>query len=756
MKKEYFLRNILLYIYFFVTTTMYCQSRGHLAFTAFNGDSDDDFAITALADIPANATIYFTDKSFDSAANGGSGGFNPGEGIITWETGGAIIKSGTIIIFTDIDSPSNTNYGVSIGSISTSGSFNMTTSTGGDTILVYVGSDKDTPTAFITGIKNASLLVNELLGTKLSGSSDLIAGVDFLEFNPSANPDGGYYTGSRSNQSSYDLYLPILTDVSNWISIVNGDGNSLLPFTEECFTNHTTTWNGLSSSSWNLSSNWSNGIPTTDSNVIIPNTATKPSIATPSVAGNIHLASNAPLSNTSNLTTKGMIHLDAGASLISDTALQGKLSYKRTLTSNWHLVANPFQSQNILAFATQNSNSNAIDTNESKYALAPYENNSGTWNYFTTSNIETAGNFISGKGYAVLRNSAGQIRFTGNFPSNTIAIAITEGTTSNWNLIGNPFPSFVPANTSADAINNFITINATKLHPSYQALYFWNGTEYQVINHATESKFIAPGQGFFVYSKSGGATIQFTPQMQNHQTSEVFYKSTNTNPSITVIATNDKTTSTSEIKFFSNATIGLDPGYDAGKFDGFQKKFSIYTRLVSNTIDTPFSIQALPEIDDVTIPLIVSTNETKRIKISLNCKSLPEGLMVFLIDNLSNTVTRLDKIDSYIEKNVSSEDHERFQIKTSFADLSKTLSTKKFTLENLKVFQSGNRIIINEKLKKPLITIADLLGKKLKHKISHTKNQTTINLQSFNQGLYVITIKSNGVVRNKKIFLTHH
>ena len=65
-------------------------------------------------------------------------------------------------------------------------------------------------------------------------------------------------------------------------------------------------------------------------------------------------------------------------------------------------------------------------------------------------------------------------------------------------------------------------------------LYFWNGSSYSPINHASEARYIAPGQGFFVNSISSGSTINFTEEMQSHQTTDVFNKMNSSWPKITL------------------------------------------------------------------------------------------------------------------------------------------------------------------------------------------------------------------------------
>jgi hypothetical protein len=169
MKQKNFLKIAILLSLFLSINDLKAQSRGDIAFTALNVDGDDDFAIVALSDIAASSTIYFTDYEWDEANTAfietGTDGF------LIWDTGASIIKAGTIIIFTDVDNNSNTNYGVSTGSLTSPENVALLAS--GETFFVYVGTDKDTPTTFITGIKNGSI-TTDLNGTAQEAQISLL------------------------------------------------------------------------------------------------------------------------------------------------------------------------------------------------------------------------------------------------------------------------------------------------------------------------------------------------------------------------------------------------------------------------------------------------------------------------------------------------------------------------------------------------------------------------------------------------------
>jgi len=736
-------------------------SAGDIAFVAFNADGDDDFAIVALVDIDASTTIYFTDSNWD-----GVSAFAASEGTIAWDSGLATIKAGSIIIFTDVDSDGNTNYGVNIGSITTPDSgFNLSGS--GDTLLAYRGS-LGAPDAFLTGIRNAELEAGELDNTGLTSETN------FMKFSPTASPDGGYYSGSKSNQTSYSNYLSFLVaddeDVNYSWTHDTSNGENILPISEETFTINTTNWTGGSSSVWNLAGNWSNGIPTTSSLVTIPDVTTSPIISsgTEAQVGNLTidaseiLTINAANSLTINgtLTVTGDLVNNSGSSIMVNGTATGNLTYKRTLTTNWHLLSSPVGSQDINTFTVTDVATNAIATSGTNYGVAPYDNNGTAWSYFTTGTIAGAGNFTEGKGYSALRTSSGDVTFTGTFPTSDVSIAITDGTSNEWNLIGNPYPSYIPANSGADATNNFITINTADLNASYQAVYFWDGSSYTPINHASGSRFIAPGQGFFVNSIASGATVDFTEEMQSHQSTDVFSKTTASWTAITFKMTDGSSNKTTDIKYIPGTTAGLDLGYDAGMFTGVSNSFSIYTHLVANSNGTNFALQALPdsEFETTTIPIGFNAISGKEITFSINHQNLPSGLMVFLEDKVARKIVRIDEVNSNYKIILNSDNSGigRFYLRTSTTDLTKTLNTNTFNLNNVRIYLSSKRNlqITGVDSEYTNIKLYNILGKRILNRNMPTDTVLNLTLPtSIKKGIYIVKLETEKGNINKKILI---
>ncbi len=767
MKKNHSLRGILVCLFLLNPIIGNSQSVGDIAFIAFNTDGDKDFAIVALADITPNTTIYFTDDETN-----GSGGFIGSEGIITWFSGTKKLPAGTIVIFTDIDHHTNPNFGASIGEITRSGSFSLSSSRDG--IIAYTGTDTYSPITYLAAIQigNADSVLGPFNGNGTLTGTALTIGSTIIVIDNVASPDGGKYSGSRSNKTVFSDYLASISDKTKWTTVSSsGNGEALLPYSEDTFTIKNTNWTGTTSAVWNLAENWDNGIPTSSSFVTIPNVTTSPIIdsGTEAAVGNLTIDANEIVTiNSENALTVngtlnaiGVLNGNSGSSIIVKGTSSGNISYSRSLTTNWHLLASPVGSQNIHTFTVTKVATNSIGTSGSNYGIALYNNNNGSaWNYYTTSSITGAGNFIGGKGYSALRTSTGDVTFTGTIATNNVAIAITDGASNKWNLIGNPYPSYIAANSNSDTTNNFLTINTAHLHLSFQAIYFWNGSEYTPINHASDIRFIAPGQGFFVNAITDGSTINFTEAMQSHQTTDIFSKTTSTWPEITLQMTDGVINKSTCIKYIAGTSTGLDPGYDAGLFTGTSNTFSIYTHLVTDSDGTAFSIQVLPDNDyeNIIVPIGFNTIAGKEITFSINHQNLPSNLMVFIEDKTQNKIIRIDESNSEYKIIVKSDNHGigRLYLRTSTTDLRKSLYTDDLDTNEINVYITSNRSlrITGNNNNAVNLTLYNLLGKKILSKNFFSNSMIDLALpKAIKSGIYILKLASKKGNINKKILI---
>lgn len=196
---------------------------GAIAFMGFNSDGDDHFAIVLLCDI-TNQTIYFTDRE----VNGTSGlEASNVEGTLAWNSGATTIPAGTVVIFSNVDSPNNVGYGVSHGTLTTPDlGFNFAMS--GDGILAFIGPDEISPTTFLAGIQNIQNPTSDA-GIGFGDTTGLNLTCAAYTITRNTSDDGGAYINGFGNRNSYKDYLLDLKDIDNW-NTETSNGSDVLPF----------------------------------------------------------------------------------------------------------------------------------------------------------------------------------------------------------------------------------------------------------------------------------------------------------------------------------------------------------------------------------------------------------------------------------------------------------------------------------------------------------------------------------------------
>ena len=157
----------------------------------------------------------------------------------------------------------------------------------------------------------------------------------------------------------------------------------------------------------------------------------------------------------------------------------GVISYNRHISnlSTWDLISVPVSSLSINDFATGETD---LATNGNQYAIGTYTNTTAaasagnTWQNYTTTTVPGAGNFTSGKrlsngnkGSASGTGVGAEMTFSGLPNTGTKTISIVNSETGNgsdndaadgsrFNLVGNPYPSFI-------SVSSFINANSSVL-----------------------------------------------------------------------------------------------------------------------------------------------------------------------------------------------------------------------------------------------------------------------------------------------------
>ncbi|MGY8911595.1 MAG: T9SS type A sorting domain-containing protein, partial [Flavobacteriales bacterium] len=325
-----------------------------------------------------------------------------------------------------------------------------------------------------------------------------------------------------------------------------------------------------------------------------------------------------------------------------------------------------------------------------------------------------------------------------------------------WNAIGNPFTTYYPANKNSNS--SFLNDNMNVLDDAFKSLYVWDNAQgkYVAITEVDiAARSLPPGQGFFIKMKTGETEINFNKEKRSTKPTSgtsTFEKSTST-PTITLKVTNETKTVTTDIKYFENATFGLDPGFDIGNFNS--SSLDIYTRLLDENISTNFTIQSLPlnSYESAIIPIGLHGNNGDRITFTIASINIPNSINIYLEDKEKNTYQKLSETNGNYTIVLKDKFNgvDRFYLHTN----SKSLGTKQIsTLEDVSIFNTNKILKING-LKNDTTNIKhySILGKEVFNKNFTANKKNEILLPKISKGVYLVKLITVEGTLNKKIII---
>ena len=582
---------------------------------------------------------------------------------------------------------------------------------------------------------------------------------DFSEWN--IDNDGGDGDGAQNAPDGYDP--------GYWIGATTID-----------------TWNGLSSNSWATGSNWASGsTPASGDKIFIRDSGTDPVIST---TGNqitdITIESSASLSIekgknltiSEDFTNNGTVILQSDsnefASLIVQGTSSGNITYKRFVsdegTDEWDLIGSPVVGQTISNFVSANSSS--LATSGSNYSIGVFSNDGSTdtesamYTYVTSS---TAGNLTDGIGYAMATDETDSpgttLDFTGTVNTDNVTVAIDDETTTltnygKWNLIANPYPSFINANSETSG-TDFMTTNVSNLHSSYAYIYGYDGDgTWTLYNNSSTATYIAPGQAFFVASDdSAGNTVTFSEAMQTVTGSDDFITGDIVEDNFELVLKlyeGDTEIDYTRFYFKDGLNLSLDPGYDAGHFN---QEASLMSRLLEEDEGVGFVINAmgLEYINDAIIPIVINREVGDNFRISIDTFGIYAGTNIYLEDNQNGTMTLLNQEDFELTPESTLSGTGRFYIHLT----TDTFSNEDATTNLLNVFKADyNNFITVEGLStesnQTNLKLYNLIGKEvISTTLLNNTNTQTISTEGLSAGIYVIKLESGNHLLTKKLII---
>ncbi|WCO01148.1 T9SS type A sorting domain-containing protein [Psychroserpens ponticola] len=484
----------------------------------------------------------------------------------------------------------------------------------------------------------------------------------------------------------------------------------------------------------------------------------------------IQSGSTLNIPSTSNVTVSGNLNNDGTLNLTSTSTSypsvipntvsgSGTSTYNRFVNSNANgndLISSPVASQSWASFLTDNGAALLDDGNvgPTEYAFAPFDKTSGSYENYTDASSETITN---GTGYRAATDSGTTLAFSGTFSAGTETVGIMDSGSefTEWNLIGNPYPSYINVE---DFLNN--TTNGTLLDETSVGIYGYDGdasngwTIYNLSN-STATTVIAPGQGFFVAAESAG-NIEFTSNMRRTGSTDDFIAGRNAELIYLMLQLSTNTSNyKTDFYFNTNSSLGLDAGYDTKVWGESAPSLAIYSHLVEDNIGSELAIQSLntSDLSDVTIPLGVNANQGEQLTFSIADMTLPESINVYLDDVVANTSTLLNNSDYVMTPTTVLSGTGRFFLRTS----EDALSTIENSFDALNIFalNTSNEIVVSGQLKEStVLSLYDIQGRKvLSTALDNTNLENRINVSSLNSGIYIVNVKNNSQQKSQKLVI---
>jgi hypothetical protein len=476
------------------------------------------------------------------------------------------------------------------------------------------------------------------------------------------------------------------------------------------------------------------------------------------------LTVNGTLTNSGNETNL-IVASDASGtgSLICNQSVLATV--KRYLTQNYyHYISSPVAEQAISPefintdFLTPPSTQPDID-------LFKWDETTNTWDNIkqdeTNWDLAFGANFTVARGY-VYANRTGNVtkNFAGalNVTNPTIPLTVTLDKGKGWNLVGNPFPSAIAANSNTGTANNLMDVNLNLYNVESTALYFWveqdnylgsaRVSEYKTINNTSSAYYVQPGQAFFVKAKEPVANYAITTAMRKHGTSD-FYKSTNADDynrfSLTVVGPQNDYNETM-IGFVPGTTNGIDQGFDAIKRKG-NANIALYSKLVNGDAGD-FAIQALPQSSaNEVVAISLDANKTGTYIFKAGAADNMENFTVKLEDRLTGTFTTLDGNAQYSFNVLTAGKIEnRF-----YLHFKSSVGIEDPATAEKAIYSWGNTIYF-ETSGNATLNIFNLTGQKIESRQINTGGLQTLNLHA-PTGWYIVKLVSADGVKSEKMFI---
>ncbi|MBL7906389.1 MAG: T9SS type A sorting domain-containing protein [Bacteroidales bacterium] len=585
-------------------------------------------------------------------------------------------------------------------------------------------------------------------------------------YNIDLQNNNGKVTLSGNIAVSGTLTIPTGSKLDAASYVISGTGDIDLQSGGTFITSHPSGLNGNNTTSGGLSSysqsaNYIyNGTSAQVTGSLLPTTVNNLTLS--NSAGVTLTSSTLSVSGTlSNTGGNGGFVIESGGSLLHNSDAV-PATFKREIASDnkWHFLSVPINQATMPVILDGNFapvSGNFDQSNGETYDF--YKWSEGTqsedknwlnlknadWSLNTT-DFGSTPRFETGKGYLVAYSETFSGSSTksvaGELSNGSISIPLTAGG-NTYNFVGNPYPSSIDWKATSgwsrlmiaefNGYNVWIWNDAAGQYGAYNS----SSVSDEGTNNA--SRYIAPGQAFFVKAGSAG-TLVMTNEVRVHS-SQNWLKSDESIPGILRLSVTNSANSYSDeimIEFGHQDNLG-----------GSEKFYSFYPtapNFYSIKNGNNLSINLLSDIsENQVIPLGLIPGVDASYTIHSN--GLETFNKVTLEDKKTGAVTDLKISSAYNFSAVVGDDPNRFLLHFSTVGIStpETTSIQIYTLEG--------KVYVNGAPANAQFSLTDITGRMVQRVQLGNSGLNTVNVSNLPHGVYVVTVNDGKHLVSHKIIL---
>ena len=373
-----------------------------------------------------------------------------------------------------------------------------------------------------------------------------------------------------------------------------------------------------------------------------------------------------------------------------------------------------------------------------------------------------------GRGYITQSTSTGNVQFSGNMNDGEIIISLSRSGIKHgtelpnpkpgFNLIGNPYPSYLNAMAAINAnanVEKSIWYRTKGASYQFETVNTTSGVGTNIAETGTVTGYVPPMQAFWIRTNADNQTITFTNAMRTHANPVVSGETVATtllkvpaaiNRLLLLEVSNGINKDEAIVYFNANASDGFD-AYDSRKM--FNNNAAV-PEIFSTVGNEQLVINGMNDYSfNTVVPLTFKTGQANTFTLkATEVRSFEDDTRIILYDDLTKSQTDLTAGESYSFTSDVTTNSDRFSILFKSAS---GATTADFNSSEIKIYSNGNRILIEGAGEVATVEVYNAVGQKIHSEVLAT-NSTSLR-RNFLQGMYVVKVSRGNSDQTTKVII---